>query len=208
MEKDLARLIGSTVNRDQLSANIQVDSNSNIRTGSYTLSVNGFNLVDGNTFHPLHISNDGNKNGFYSLSYERQDGVLIPMEESVKGGKIGAIFSLRGGSIDNTTQVPVDGVVQNVVAQLGANLGEDRINELKEPIFCLDNQYVDEKSKEETLKYLEKGYKCFIWPKAATKFKDTNDLRKINVSFDKIANMIKLNIHFGMKGILKMKMLR
>lgn len=120
LEKDLARLIGSTAMRDQLSANIQIDTNSNIKTGSYTLSVNGFNIVDGNTYHPLHLSNDSNKNGFYELSYERQDGVLIPMDEAVKNGKIGAIFALRGGAIDNDTQVPVDGVVQNVIAKLDA----------------------------------------------------------------------------------------
>lgn len=120
LEKDLARLIGSSVNRDQLSANIQVDSNSNLRTGSYTLSVNGFNIVDGSTFHPLHLTSENNKNGFNELSFERQDGVLIPMDESITSGKIGAIFALRGGAIDNTTQVPVDGVVQNVKAELDA----------------------------------------------------------------------------------------
>ena len=120
LEKNLSRLIGSTVNQGQLEANIQIDSNSNTRTGSYTLSVNGFNIVDGSTFHPLHISDKDNKDGFYELSYERQDGVLIPMEESVTGGKVGAIFDLRGGSVDKTSGVPTDGIVQNVVAQLDA----------------------------------------------------------------------------------------
>jgi len=97
--------------------------------------------------------------------------------------------------------------LDNVIAQLGANLSEDRIKDLKEPIFCLDNQVVDEKSKEETLKYLEKGYKCFLWPEnTPEKFKDTNDLRKVNVPFEKIANLIKSNIFSGMKGIIKLKM--
>jgi len=120
IERDLARLIGSTVNSGQLESNIQIDSNANIKTGSYTLSVNGFNIVDGNTFHPIHISNADNKDGFYEISYERQDGVLIPMEESIRDGKIGAIFDLRGGTIDSTTGVPTNGTVQNVVAQMDA----------------------------------------------------------------------------------------
>ncbi|MDQ7068670.1 MAG: flagellar hook-associated protein FlgK [Sulfurimonas sp.] len=120
LERDLSRLIGATTNSGQLDANIQIDSNSNLKTGSYTVSVNGFNIVDGGTYHPISISNENNKNGFYEVSYERQDGVLIPMEESLTGGKIGAILDLRGGSIDTTTGVPQDGTIQKVVAQLDA----------------------------------------------------------------------------------------
>jgi len=120
IEKSLSRLIGAKVNQGQLESNIQIDSNSNTRTGSYTLSVNGFNLVDGTTFHPLHIEKDNNPYGFYELSYERQDGTLIPMEEKINGGKVGAIFNLRGGAIDTTSGMPTDGVLQNVVADLDA----------------------------------------------------------------------------------------
>ena len=98
--------------------------------------------------------------------------------------------------------------LDNVIAQLGANLGDDRIQELKEPIFCLDNQRCDQKAHEETLKYLERGYKCFIWPEGSERFKDTNDLRKLKVPYEKIANMITSNVHQGMMGILKMKMIR
>ena len=120
IERTLSRLIGSNVIQGQITANTQVDSNSNTRTGSYTLSVNGFNLVDGNTFHPLKLTNTDNQFGFYNVSYERQDGTLIPLNEKISGGKIGAIFDLRGGDIDTTTGVPVDGTLQNVVAQLDA----------------------------------------------------------------------------------------
>ena len=120
IERDLARLIGATTTRGQLEANIQIDSNSNVKTGSYTVTVNGFNLVDGNTFHPLHISNEENKNAFYEVSFEREDGVLIPMEENLNGGKIGSILNLRGGTIDSTSGVPTDGVLQNTIAELDA----------------------------------------------------------------------------------------
>ena len=96
----MSKLVGANVKQGQLEANIQVDSNSNIRTGSYTLSINGFNIVDGSTYHPLKLNKDDNRYGFYSVSYERQDGVLIPMEEEIKDGRIGAIFDLRGGALD------------------------------------------------------------------------------------------------------------
>ncbi len=42
------------------------------------------------------------------------------MEESLTGGKIGAILDLRGGAIDSTTGVPLDGTIQKVVAQMDA----------------------------------------------------------------------------------------
>jgi len=120
IERSLSRLIGAEVNSGQLTANIQVDSSSNTKTGSYTVSVNGFNIVDGSTYHPIHADNSGNPSGFYELSYERQDGTLIPMEETIKNGKIGAILDLRGGTIDSTSGVPVDGTIQNTVAELDA----------------------------------------------------------------------------------------
>lgn len=120
LERNLSRLIGATTTSGQLDANIQINSNSNTKTGSYTVSVNGLNIVDGSTYHPISISNANTQNGFYKISYERQDGVLIPIEESLTGGKIGAILDLRGSSIESTTGVPEDGIIQKVVAQLDA----------------------------------------------------------------------------------------
>jgi flagellar hook-associated protein 1 FlgK len=120
IERNLSKLIGSDVSQSELTSDIGIDSNSNTRTGSYTLSVNGFNIVDGGTYHPLHIGNEQNSSGFYEVSYERQDGTLIPIEESITSGKIGAIFDLRGGSIDTTTGQPTDGIIQKTSAQLNA----------------------------------------------------------------------------------------
>jgi len=118
LERDLSRLVGAEVNQGDLSANIEIDSNSNIRTGSYTVSVNGYNIVDGSTYHPLKISKEDNPYGFYDLSYERQDGVLIPLEEKVDSGRVGAILDLRGGSVDTTTGLPTDGILQTTLSDL------------------------------------------------------------------------------------------
>ena len=120
LERSLSKLIGAKVNQGHIESNIGVDSNSNTRTGSYSLSVNGFNIVDGNTFHPLHLENKSNKFGFYNISYERQDGKQIPMNEKIKGGKIGALLDLRGANIDTTSGMPVDGTIQKTVSNLDA----------------------------------------------------------------------------------------
>jgi len=120
LEKDLSRLIGAEVAVGQIESNIQLDSNSNISSGSYTLSVNGFNIVDGGTYHPLRVTNDDNPYGFYSISYERQDGVLIPMEEQITSGRIGAELDLRGGTLNTTSGMPDDGIIQKTVNELDA----------------------------------------------------------------------------------------
>ncbi len=120
IERSLARLIGADTNAGQLESNIQIDSSSNTKTGSYTVSINGFNIVDGSTYHPIHITNENNQSGFYDLSYERQDGVLIPMAEKISGGVIGSILNLRGASLDSTSGMPTDGVIQNVISQFDA----------------------------------------------------------------------------------------
>ena len=120
IERDLSRLIGANVNVGRLESNIQIDSSATLRTETYVLSVNGFNIVDGHSFHPLHISNDTNANGLYSLSYELQNATLIPLSEKIDGGKIGAIFELRGSSLDSTSGMPTDGTIQNVISKLDA----------------------------------------------------------------------------------------
>jgi len=120
IERSLSRLIGAEVNQGVLESNIQIDSSSNTRTGSYTLNINGFNIVDGSTFHPLHLNKETNKYGFYDISYERQDGALISMSENITNGKIGSILNLRGASLDTTSGMPTDGILQNVVSEFDA----------------------------------------------------------------------------------------
>lgn len=121
VEQKLAKLIGAETNVGQIESNIGISRNSSEGSGSYTLSVDGFNIVDGGTYHPIHISNDKSANEFYKLSYERQDGVLIPMNETISGGKIGAILNLRGDKMTDTTSgIPENGILQNVVNQLDA----------------------------------------------------------------------------------------
>lgn len=120
IEVSLAKLIGANVSIGQIRSDSRVDTSSNIATGSYTLSVDGFNIVDGSSFHPIRLESES-QNGFYTLSYERQDGTLIPMNEVVTGGRVGAILDLRGSKIDDTTSgVPTNGVLQGVVAKLDA----------------------------------------------------------------------------------------
>ena len=121
LERSIIRLIGGDVSNANLSSNIQINSSSNTVTGSYTFNVNGFNIVDGQTSHDIHIDNKNNANKFYELSYERQDGKLIPMDESISGGIIGSILDLRGTSeLRSGDGVPADGILQDVITQMNS----------------------------------------------------------------------------------------
>lgn len=112
----LSKLIGANANYATVVSNIKNDGNSNEGKGNYNINIGGFNIVDGSSFHPIHIQGDKNPNGFYELSYERQDGALIPMEESIKDGRIGAILALRGDGYSASN----GGVLQSVVEQIDA----------------------------------------------------------------------------------------
>ncbi len=118
LERDLSRLIGAKVSVGTIESDISLDSSATKATGSYNLHVNGFNIVDGSTFHPLTVDNSKSADGFYELYYERQDGVLIPVEQQVQGGKIGAILELRGSRIDENTGMPQNGIIQDTYEQL------------------------------------------------------------------------------------------
>ncbi|PHS58178.1 MAG: flagellar hook-associated protein FlgK [Sulfurimonas sp.] len=119
IERSLARLIGAEVTSGKTTSNIQIDSSSNTATGSYSLSVNGFTIVDGQSFHPLNISNKDSADGFYKISYERQDGVLIPMDRTINGGRIGSILDLRGERIDRYDSTALTGgTLQNVITKM------------------------------------------------------------------------------------------
>lgn len=121
IEKSLARLIGAKVSVGTTTSNMTVDSSANMVSGSYTISVGGFTIVDGNSYHPLKVDNKDSSSGFYKISYERQDGVLIDMEENIGGGKIGAILELRGKKIDRDDTSSTDyGTLQNVISQMDA----------------------------------------------------------------------------------------
>jgi len=88
----------------------------------------------------------------------------------------------------------------NVIANLGASLPDDRLKELKDPVFCLDN---DKTGITNSIKYAKEGYKIYIQPNIY-KEKDMNEL-KLNQNID-ISEMIKNNIYSGVSAITRLKL--
>ena len=120
IELRLAKLIGADPIVGQIQSTTSSYNSVNETLGSYTLSVNGFNIVDGGNYHPIHIARNDSQNSFFELSYQRQDGVLIPMQEAITGGRIGAILNLRGDVALNSSDDSSSGVLQKVIEQLDA----------------------------------------------------------------------------------------
>lgn len=118
LEVSLSKLVGAKVTTGKIESNTAIDSNVAIKSGSYNISIAGFNIVDGASYHPIGIDNTDNASGMYDLYYERQDGVRIPFANEVTGGKVGAILDLRGSTLNGADGVPTNGVLQNVRDQL------------------------------------------------------------------------------------------
>jgi len=117
LELTLAKLADATIFEGKLSSNATLSRDIVEKGGDYTVNISGFNIVDGKTFHPIVIENKDNPNAFYSLSYERQDGVLISMDEVITGGRVGAILDLRGSSFDTNGDLE-NGQLQEIINQI------------------------------------------------------------------------------------------
>ena len=117
LELSLSNLIGANAMSTSVSSNNAIDPNYAEDQGSESISINGFNLVDGSGFHPL-VLNNNNQSGMYEVSYQRQDGTLIPFTQEISGGTVGALLSLRGSTLDSTTGQLTNGALQNVSDQL------------------------------------------------------------------------------------------
>jgi len=100
------------------------------------------------------------------------------------------------------------GLPQHMIcAALGADLNDERLKELSDPIFALDNQVYDTTSRRKTVQNLKGKYKCFVWDKSM-KFKDTNDAIKGGISKATMRSYILDHIETGMTGIIKCKLKR
>ncbi len=118
LELSLSNLVGANVFSGQIESNNHIDPKLAVQNGSYSISINGFNIVDGAGYHPITYDNKQSKNGMYALYYQRQDGAQIPFTEEIKGGSVGALLNLRGSALSSADGKPTNGVLQEVSDQL------------------------------------------------------------------------------------------
>lgn len=86
----------------------------------------------------------------------------------------------------------------NTCAMLSADLPQDFLESLEDPVFCLDN---DETGISKSLKYCNLGYNVFIWPQIEVK--DMNKLLETQTLEDN-KNMIQGNIFKGINAKVRL----
>ena len=122
LEMALAKLVNINVSVKGVESNMQVNRNIKTRVteGNYNINIGGTSFVDGSTFHPIVLENDDNIHKFYTPYYERQDGFKIKFNDSLEGGKIGAILELRGNDFNLEKTAFEDGTLQRTLDNLDA----------------------------------------------------------------------------------------
>ena len=87
--------------------------------------------------------------------------------------------------------------LKNIVAGLGADVPTNLVEQLKHPIFCLDNPFKDKKAREKYLQLID-DFHCVIWGRGKEE-KDFNELlNKYNKS--EIKEYIIKNVKKGLKA--------
>ncbi len=118
LELSLSKLLNISVFKGNLSSDMSVNPNLVDGGTKYTLNIAGESFIDGTSFHPLTIDNNGNKSAYYSIYHKTADGTKFDMTTKIQGGKIGAILDLRGRKLDSKTSYPEDGKLQGYIDEL------------------------------------------------------------------------------------------
>jgi len=145
--------------------------------------------------------------GFQALAFKKKDFRVVLLPENI-GWKVWNWSNIKKDEPVYITESVYDTLSTfkpNAIAQMGAQLSKDRIDELKEPIFCLDNNNIDDRARIELINYAKAGHKVFVWPKKVPhKVKDFNDLVKMGATKEQINSLIDNNIYKGMEALLKL----
>lgn len=149
---------------------------------------------------PLYYEN--NMYGFYSRNIYKKE-FFTYMPECNVGYKIWNWFN-----IDKDEEVLVtEGIFDclsinynNKIALMGAKIPEERLSELKDLVFVLDN---DKTGILNSIDYAKRGYKVFIQPDKY-KEKDMNALKLNNPRLD-IYRMIKENTYSGISAAIRLR---
>jgi hypothetical protein len=164
----------------------------NIKIGEITYNIKDYliiPLVCDNLFY-----------GFYSRSIREKDFITFV---STPGFKVWNWFNIDKKKPVYIFEAIFDGISTgktNIIANLGAKLPQERLDQIKEPVFCLDN---DKTGIEMSIKYAEQGYKVFVMPSVFTE-KDFNEL-KLNQPSLNISKMIDENTFKGISAITRLK---
>ena len=94
----------------------------------------------------------------------------------------------------------IAGGLPNSIALMGAKLPEERLKELKYPVFVLDN---DKTGMINSIDYAKRGHQVYIQPEKYSE-KDMNDLLMNHQGLD-VSLMIQQNLYSGISAEVRLK---
>ena len=150
------------------------------------------------------ITDESSMYGFYARSIKNKDFYTFMQDINI-GYKVWNLFN-----IDTEKEVYIfEGIFdaiasgkKNIIAMMGAKIPEERLKELKKPIFVLDN---DRTGLKNSLEYADLGYSVYVQP-GNYKEKDMNELMLNNPELD-ISTIINKNILNGIMARVKISSL-
>ena len=148
---------------------------------------------------PLYYNNQ--MYGFYSRSTQKKDFVTYMNDQNI-GYKIWNWFNIDKNKpvfIYEAIFDAISGGLPNSIALMGAKLPEERLKELKYPIFVLDTDTTGIKN---SIEYAKMGHRVFVPPKHS--YKDMNE--NLKNGFD-CPRMIIDNLHTGISAEIRLKSL-
>ena len=141
--------------------------------------------------------------GFYtrSIKEKRFSTILFPSADkywSSEPDVEGEDFYIFEGIFD-----ALSSGLEKVISMLGADLTDEILEDLNDPVFVFDN---DKTGRKKSLSCVEKGYKVFVWPNEWESFKDMNEIKCLGVSEEEIKNTILNNIQGGFEAKIKLNL--
>lgn len=117
LELRMSKLVGAVASKTQITQDNTFDSVMTDSGHRYNLSIEGFSIVDGSTFHPLSLEFD-NKDQAYHIQYIGSDEKVRDMTSKITGGQLGAQLDLRGRHYDKLNNKFEDGKIQSYIDNL------------------------------------------------------------------------------------------
>jgi len=141
--------------------------------------------------------------GFYSRSIKDKEFITY-MDDKNIGYKLWNFFNLDLNEPVYIFEGIFDAISSgktNILATMGAKLTDDRLKEIKHPVFCLDN---DRTGIMNMIEYCKKGYDVFV-PPNNLKEKDMNEMM-LNHPELNMSEVISNNVYTGMMGITRLRL--
>lgn len=176
----------------QLNPEVAYIANTDIKIGETVYPVKDFLIIP--------LLKDDLWYGFYSRSLKEK---TFYTYVSTTGYKVWNWYNIKKDRPVIITEGIFDALSighDNVISNLGAKIPNERLKELKDPIFVLDN---DSTGIKQSIKYAEMGYKVYIQPQEHTE-KDMNEL-KLNKPWLDIQKLVKENTFAGISAIVRLK---